>query len=223
MKNIDGIIKSLLYSDRPITPKNIKFPILRELLLSNELKELLNIKNAEMRKLIIHYQKEISADESLEEPQCYLNIIDSIQNERLNKVLNGNTNKVLYNRLKNVYQDEDIEEVKKDRGVRRFSLRNGFVDIKVTTLSELEYDIQILQLDTIYNIITTYTTIKSIELVEWYEKLVKYSKETYGKVPIIGRAKIYLGENDIKTEEYLLYHCLTNDKIYCINRTKLKF
>jgi len=223
MKNIDGIIKSLLYSDRPITPKNIKFPILRELLLSNELMELLGIKNAEMRKLILYYQKQISSDESLKEPQYYLDIIDSIQNERLNKVLNGNTNKILYNRLKNVYQDEDIEEVKKDRGVRRFSLRNGCIDINVTTLLELKYDIQTLQLDTIYNIITTYTTIKSKELIEWYEKLVKYSKKTYGKIPIIKKSKIYLGENDIKAEEYLLYHCLTNDRIYCINRTKLKF
>lgn len=223
MKNIDGIIKSLLYSDRPVTPKNIKFPVLRELLQSDKLTELLNVKNAEMRKLISHYRKEISEDKSLKDPQYYLNIIDSIQNDRLNKVLNGNTNKVLHNRLKKIYQDEEMEEIKKDRGVRRFSLWNGFIDIQVTTLPELEYDIQMLQLDAIYNIVTTYTPIKSTELIKWYENLVKYAKETYGKAPVIERSKIFVGENDIKVEEYILYHCLTNDKIYCIHRTKLKF
>jgi hypothetical protein len=223
MKNIDGIIKSILYSDRPVTPKNIKFPVLREILLSNKMMELLNAKNSEMRKLILYYQKEISADRLLKEPQYYLNIIESIQNERLNKVLNGDTNKILYNRLKKVYENEEIEEIKKDRGVRRFSLRNGSIDIKITTLPELEYDIKMLQLDTIYNIITTYTTIKSTELISWYEKLIKYAKETYGNLPVIKTSSIYVGENDIKTEEYLLYHCLTNDKIYCVNRNKLKF
>lgn len=223
MKSIDGVIKSILYSDRPVTPQNIKFSVLRELLLSDKLMELCDAKNSEMRKLIFHYQKEISADKSLREPQYYLNIANSIQNERLSKVLSGNTNKVLYNRLRKIYEDEEIEEIKKDRGVRRFPLRNGAIDIKVTTLPELEYDIQMLQLDTIYNIITTYTTIKSTELIDWYEKLIKYAKATYGSAPVIKTSSIYVGENDIKTEEYILYHCLTNDRIYCINRSKLKF
>ena len=223
MKNIDGIIKSLLYSDRPVTPKNIKFPVLRELLLSDKMREILDVKNGEMRKLILHYQKEISADKQLKEPQYYLNIIDNIQNERINKVLNGNTNKVLYNRLRKIYENEEIEKIKKDRGIRRFSLRNGFIDVKVTTLIELEYDIQMLQLDSIYNVVTTYNAIKSTELINWYEKLVKYAKETYGSIPVIKTASIYVGEDDIKSEEFLLYHCLTDDKIYCIQRTKLKF
>lgn len=222
MKNIDGIIKSLLYSDRPVTPKNIKFPVLKEILLSDKIMEILNVKNAEMRKLILHYQKEIAEDKELKKPQYYLDIIDAIQNERLNKVLNGNTNKILYNRLKKAYEDEEIEQIKKDRGIRRFSLRNGFIDIKVTTLTELEYDIKMLQLDAIYNIATTYTVINSTDLINWYEKLVKYAKETYGCSPIIKTSAIYVGENDIKAEEYLLYHCLTDDKIYCIQRTKLK-
>lgn len=223
MKNIDGIIKSLLYSDRPVTPKNIKFPVLRELLLSDKMREILDVKNGEMRKLILHYQKEISADKQLKEPQYYLNIIDNIQNERINKVLNGNTNKVLYNRLRKVYEDEETEKNKKDRGTRRFSLRNGYIDIKITTLPELEYDIKILQLDAIYNIVTTYTAIRSTELINWYEKLVRYAKENYGNLPVIKTSSIYVGENDIKSEEYILYHCLTDDKIYCINRYKLKF
>ena len=76
--------------------------------------ELCDAKNSEMRKLILHYQKEISADKSLREPQYYLNIIGSIQNERLSKVLSGNTNKVLYNRLRKIYEDEEIEGNKKD-------------------------------------------------------------------------------------------------------------
>ena len=90
-------------------------------------------------------------------------------------------------------------------------------------MPELEYDIQMLQLDTIYNIITTYQAIKSSELIKWYNQLVNYTKETYGKPPIIEKSKIIVGENHIKAEEYLLYHCLTDDKIYCIQRTKLKF
>lgn len=223
MTNINGVIKSLLCSDRPVTPKNIKFPVLRELLKSEKLPELLDVKNAEMRKIILHYQKEIASDKTLKDPQHYLGIIDAIQSERLNKVLNGNTNKVLHNRLKKIYEDEEMEEIKKDRGVRRFSLWNGFIDIKITTWPELEYDIQMLQLDAIYNIITTYQAIKSSELIKWYNQLVNYTKETYGKSPIIEKSKIIVGENHIKAEEYLLYHCLTDDKIYCIQRTKMKF
>lgn len=223
MKNIDGVIKSLLYSDRPANPKNIKFPVLRELLLSDQLPDLLNKRNGDMRKLILHYHKEIANDRSLKPPSVYLKEIDVIQKERLEKVLKGNTNKVVYNRLKKMYENEEIEEIKKDRGLRRFSLWNGYIDIKITTWPELEYEIQMLQLDTIYNIITIYQVIHGNELVKWYNNLVQYAEETYGRKPVVKTSEIFVGENDLKRETYLLYHCLTDDKIYCINRTKLKF
>lgn len=223
MRNIGGIIKSLLYSDRPATPKNIKFPVFRELLLSDKRHKLLDVRNGDMRKLVLHYQKEIAADKQLEHPSVYLEEINVIQEERLNKVLKGNKNKVLHNRLKKMYENEEIEEIKKDRGAKRFSLWNDSIDIKITTWPELEYEIQLLQLDAIYNIITTYQTIHGSDLIKWYDNLKKYTQETYGQKPVLQHSCIWVGENNIKKEEYILYHCLTDDKIYCINRTQLKF
>lgn len=223
MKNIEGIIKGLLYSDNPATPKNIKFPVLREILLSDKIDELLNIRTGDMKNLIQHYYKEIESDNALEHPSFYLDRIKSIQKERLNKVMSGNANIVIYDRLKKMYEDEEIEEIKKDRGLRRFSLYNGFIDIKVTTKTELDYEIQMMKLDAIYNVIINCKSIPATELINWYNQLVKYAKENYGNKPVVGKSHIFVGENDLKKEEFLLYHCLNDDKIYCINRIKLKF
>lgn len=222
MKKIDGIIKSLLYSDRPATPKNIKFPVFKEILLSDKRDEIFDVKNSDMRKLLLSYQNEIEQDSSLKPVAEYLAIIDGIQEKRLEKVLNGNTEKVVHNRMKKMYENKEIEEIKKDRGVRRFSLWNGFIDILITTWPELEYEINMLQLDAMYNIATTYEAIHSSDLIKWYNHIEKTAKNTYGKPPVIERSKIIAGENQLKSEEYLLYYCLTNGKIYCIHRTKLK-
>lgn len=221
--NIKGIIKSLIYSDRSITPKNIKFHVLREILKSEEFDEIIKNKNGEMKKILIYYKNEINNEKSLKDFDYYMSKVNAIRQERLNKIMNGNINKVVYNRLKKMYQDEDFEKEMKDRGIRHFKVKNDTLKVKIITLEDLEYQLKMMQLDAINNIITTYEQIKSTDLENWYENIKKYTIQTYGQKPVKNEYKLFLGENNFKSEEYLLFHCLTNDKVYCVKRTKMKF
>ncbi|QUH21956.1 hypothetical protein [Alkaliphilus sp. B6464] len=222
-KNSQGIIKSLVYSDRNITPKNMKYDLLKEVLKSEELDSIIENKNGEMKKILIYYKDKINNDKSLKGFDYYLDKVNTVRAKRLNTIMNGNVNKVVHNRLKDMYRNEEIEDEIRDRGVKHFKVRNESLEVNITVLTDLEYQLQMFRLDTIYNIITTYEKIKSTELFIWYENIKKYTQTAYGHLPIKSKGKIYLGKDHLKEEEILLYHCLTNDHIYCVKRVKMNF
>lgn len=95
-----GLVKSLLYSDRPINPKNIKFEMLKEVLLSEHLYVILEKRNADMQKIISHYKNEIAKDGALKTAKEYLEYAESIRKKRANTVLSGNSDKFAKERLK---------------------------------------------------------------------------------------------------------------------------
>lgn len=222
MKNIDGIIKSILLSDRPINHKNIKFDVLKEILISNKLNEIINIRNSEMKDLVNYYKKEIDDNKSLKPSAYYVDLVNSIQQERLKKVMSGNVNTVVQNRLKDMYRDEEIEEIIRDRGEQNFRIKNDTIMIKRTTMEELNYHITMMKTDVIHNIITSYEFISHDKFPIWYEKLMEYAKITYGTKLIKDVSKVFVGDNKFQREEYIFYYCLTNDKICVIKRLQLK-
>lgn len=220
---MDGLIKSLLFSDRNITPKNMKFTELKNVLLSPQLEQIIEKKNGEMLKILTHYKNQIDADPQLENTDGYLLKVSNVRKRRAEKVLSGNIEHVVKERLKTIYTDKELEETKKDRGYKHFKVRNETLEVGIMVKEDLMQLIELYKLDAISNIITTYDKFPSYKLEKWFEDFKMMNKLAYGKIPQKEKGRLVLGENSYKSEEVLLFHCLTDDHIYLIKRIHMKF
>lgn len=222
-ENINNIIKSILLSDREITPKNIKYNVLHSLIKSDYKDELFNKRTNEMKRLIFHYSDQINNDSTLEHSSVYISELNALKEERIKKVMNGNYKSVVKSRLATMYKNELLEETWKDRGFRHFKYKYGTIPLKITDIEQFNYEYRTLQFDAIDNVMTTLQIIEQDELNNWYNITEEYCKLNYNNRPIILDSKIYLGENNFKKEEYLLYYNLSDGKIYIVYRLYLKY
>lgn len=219
--NINNIIKSILLSNRELNYTNLKFNILKEILLSDKKEELFNKKTFDFRNLIIHYKNEINNDETLKNANFYFQELENIRIGRVNTIVNnGLVNNVVLNKMQNINRDEEIEENWIDRGYTHIKLTNGTLEVKIEDLTQLNYQLKLLELETINNIVTKSFIIEQNKLEEWLISLKNYSITTYGIKPTITRNVIFLGQSKLQLEKIFIYYCLTNGNIYAIKRTK---
>jgi len=220
---MDNIIKGLLYSDRSITPKNMKFSVLKTVLRSKEIDQIIDKKNGEMLKILEHYKNQINSDPELESTSFYLEKVNQVRKIKSEKLLSGNIERVVKERLKTIYTDVELEETKKNRGFKHFKVRNETLEIEIVVKEDLMQLIELYKLDAISNIITTYEKFPSYKLEKWFEEFKIMNKLAYGKTPQKEKGRLIMGENSYKSEELLLFHCLTDDHIYLVKRIHMKF
>lgn len=217
------LIKSLLYSDRSMTPQNIKFEQLKEILRSEHLNEIMDKKNGELIKIIEHYKDVVNNDKTLKSSNEYLSEIKKIRNLKATKVFSGNVDNMVKERLKTIFTDKELEETKKDRGYKHFKVRNETLEIAITVKEDLMQLIELYRIDALSNIVTSYEKIPSFKLESWFEGFKQKNKLSYGQMPKKEKGRLIMGENSYKLEELHLFHCLTDDHIYLVKRTHLKF
>lgn len=221
--NIDNTIKSILYSNREISPKNIRFSILKEILKSNKRGEIFNKFTNEFRNVVIYYKVDIDNDLELENAIYYIRILDEIRAERINKIVSsGNMNKVCVDKLQNSIKNKEIEEDWVDRGYTCIKLYNGVIEVKIEDKTQLDYQLNMLKLETINNIFTDEIIIDKHQIDMWLNNIKSYALKTYGTNPKINRNIIHIGENNIQLERCFLYYCLTDGKIHIVYRKKIK-
>lgn len=219
--NIDNTIKSILLSNREINHKNLKFNMLKQILLSDKKNELFNKKTFDFRNLIYHYKDQIDKEEELESASFYFNQLEEIRIKRVNEIIeNGMSKNITINKMKNLNRDEEIEENWIDRGYTHINLTNGFIEVKIEDLTQLEYQVKLLKLETINNIVTSTFSLEKTELEKWLFELKDYSIKTYNTKPIVQRNVIFVGQNTSQLEKIFVYFCITTGKIYIIKRIK---
>lgn len=221
--NINNTIKSILLSNREVNHTNLKFSILKEILLSNLSNEIFEKKTFDFRNLIIYYKNEINNDDNLESTQYYFNQIEQIRIKRINKIVeSGKTKELTINKIKELNKDKDIEENWIERGYTTIKITNGLIEVKIEELKQLEYQIKMLKLETINNILTSSFSMDKNDFEKWIISIKDYSLKTYGNNPIVKKNCILLGENNMQLEKLFLYLCLSDGKIHIIKRIKYK-
>lgn len=220
-QNIKNTIKSILLSDREINSNNIKFSVLKEILLSDKKEELFQNKTIDFRKLVIFYNKQIDSDPELLSSSIYFNELERIRINRVNQIVkNGQTNDILLNKMKDLNRDLEIEENWVDRGYTFIPLINGAIEVKIEDLVQLEYQIKMLELETINNIVSSTYIIDKSKLNDLILKTKEYSLKTYGIKPKLNRNVILVGQNEKQLEKIFLYYCLTDGKVHLLRRIK---
>lgn len=221
--NIKNQIKSIFLSNRELNPKNVKFNIFKEILLSDNLNELLEKRTFEMRNLIIHYKENINNDDKLNDAQFYFNLVEQIRIKRINDITNtGKINEVISNKMKEQIKDLEIEENWVERGYQTFKVLNSIVQIKIEDSTQLEYIIKLLKTETINGVLIKEKIIEINDLSQFLIDVKKYSLGFYNQNPSLNRNEIFVGENFYQTEIAKLYYCLNDGKIHIINIKKRK-
>lgn len=219
--NINNTIKSILLSNREINPKNLKFSIFREILKSDKMNDIFIKRTGECRNLIIHYQNQINEDMELNAAKYYFDIVEKIRIDRVNDIVKaGKVNNVLINKMSNSLRNKEIEENWVDRGYTHIKISNGTVQVKIEDITQLNYQLKLLEVETIDNIITKRIIIDPKELENWIISVKNYAINTYGEKPKIIKNVIEIGLNNVKLEKCFLYYCLSDGKLHIISRTK---
>lgn len=222
-ENINNIIKSLIFSNREVTHKSIRFSILKEILLSEKMNEIFNKHTNDFRKIIIYYKDNINQDKQLFSYDFYLEILDNIRIKRINTIIkSGNTTNLYIEQMRKSLIDDEIEKNWVDRGYTTLKLYNGVIEAKIEDKMQLDYQLKILELDAINNINTKEIIIDKTNLNDWIMNIKKYAYATYFKNPKVLRNIIDVGSNDKKSERCFVYYCLTDGKVHIIHRIKLK-
>lgn len=220
-ENIQNTIKSILLSDREINGKNLKYSIFREILLSDKCDEIMHKKTIQMRNLIINYKDLIDNDEQLQTAKYYFNIVEEIRINRVNKIVeSGKINDITVNKIRNNTRNAEIEEEWKDRGYTHIKLYNGTIEAKIEDATQLNYQLKLLEIETINNIITNEIILDKKDIDKWLKEIKEYSLRVYNKKPIVSRNVIELGCDENKLERCFLYYCLSDGKLHIVMRKK---
>lgn len=219
--NINNTIKSILLSDREINNKNLKFSVLKEILLSDKKEELFFKKTSDFRSLVIYYKDKINEDLDLCSARVYFEELEQIRMDRINQLIeSGKTNDFMLNKMKKLNKNLEVEENWRDRGYTHLQLTNGTIEAKIEDLTQLSYQIKMLELETINNITTSSLSLSLSDLEDWILEIKEYALKTYDSKPRLDRNILYVGKNEKQLEKYFIYYCLSNGKVYIIKRVK---
>lgn len=219
--NINNTIKSILLSDREINNKNLKFSVLKEILLSDKKEELFSKKTSDFRNLVIYYKEKINEDLDLYDAKVYFQELEQIRIDRINQLIeSGKTNDFMLNKMKELNKNLEVEENWRDRGYTHLQLTNGTIEAKIEDLTQLSYQIKMLELETINNITTSSISLSLSDLEDWILKIKEYALKTYGSKPRLDRNILYVGKNEKQLEKHFIYYCLSNGKVYIVKRVK---
>ena len=215
--NISNTIKSILLSNRELTPSNLKFNMFREILLSDKLEEIIEKKTSDFRKLVVFYKDKINECSDLQNANFYFQKAEQLRIRIIQNIVEtGHATDVVVNRIIDNNRDKDIEENWKNRNYTCIKLKNGVFKVKIEDLEQFNYTLKLLKLETIKDIVTNSFSFDKGELDNWLNSISKYSKEAYNISPVITNNIISISN----LEKYFVYYVITDAKIYVIHRKK---
>lgn len=85
--NISNTIKSILLSNRELTPSNLKFNMFREILLCDRLDEIIEKKTSDFRKLVVFYKDKINECPELQSANFYFQKAEQVRIQRIQNIV----------------------------------------------------------------------------------------------------------------------------------------
>lgn len=215
--NISNTIKSILLSNRELNPNNLKFNMFREILLCDKLDEIIEKKTSDFRKLVVFYKDKINECPQLQSANFYFEKAEKVRIKKVQNIVNsGQATDIVVNKLVNNNRDKDLEENWINRNYTFMKLTNGIFKVKIEDLTQFEYTLKMLKLETIKNIITDSFSFDKNNLEKWINSIFQYSHSTYNLKPIINENIISISN----IEKYFVYYVITDGKIHVIHRKR---